>query len=446
MRSWVTLCSFSALLLGAAGTARAGFTKTVTTPYPGVTHTVYVDASVPLRLHVVAVDVTSQEIHLQATMSADRGQTASDWADCKRGTAGCVPSDVVINGDLFTPSGYVPHGLAIGGAKAWADAASDNSVEGWFAFGRPGDLNAVQLSAPASVEMPAQTVAAEGAVGGRALLVQQGMPMSTFDVDDPTEPFRRAPRSAVGLGSDAHTLFLVTVDGDQAASVGMTAEELAWFLAGMGVADAIALDGGGSSTLFVRGEGGVVNSPSDGVQRPLANHLGIKYGALVHFSVVGQIYDTTFGDPAKLIATATVTVDGVVAGWQNNHTLYRVDNVTPHYVCSHASAPGFKSGTQCREITVQDVQQQGSVQYLSHVLYPGVDPPPDMAQPPDMAMNHPPMPGPDLSLSTDGGDGGGGGGGANGGCNLAGPASGAAGLLVSVVLFLGAARIFRRRA
>jgi hypothetical protein len=419
----------------------------VTTPYPGVTHTAYVDAAVPIRLHVVAVDVTSQEIHLSATMSADRGQTASDWANCKRGTSGCIPSDVVLNGDLFAPSGYVPRGLAIGGAKAWADAGTDNSVEGWLAFGRPGDLNAVQLSSPAAVEMPAQTLAAEGAVGGRALLVQQGMPMSSFDVSDPTEPFRRAPRSAIGLGAGAHTLFLVAVDGDQAASVGMTAEELAWFLAGIGVVDAIALDGGGSSTLFVRNEGGLVSSPSDGVERPLANHIGIKYGALVHFSVVGQIYDTTFGDPAKLIATATVAVDGVVAGWQNNHTLYRVDNVAPHYVCSHASAPGFKSSTQCREITVQDVQQQGNVQYLSHVLYPGVDPPPDMSQPPDMAMNRPPMPGPDLAPSTDAGDGGGGGGGANGGCDIgAGPASGAAGLLVSVVLFLGAARIFRRRA
>src|SRR5262245_59276597 len=216
MRSWVTLCSLSALLSGAAGTARAGYTKTVTTPYPGVTHTVYVDASVPIRLHVVAVDVTSQEIHLSATMSADRGQTAGDWADCKRGTSGCIPSDVVINGDLFTPSGYVPRGLAIGGAKAWADAAKDNATEGWFAFGRPGDLNAVQLSAPAAVEMPASTLAVEGAVGGRALLVQQGMAMSSFDVTDPTEPFRQAPRSAVWLGTGAHTLYLVTVDGDQA--------------------------------------------------------------------------------------------------------------------------------------------------------------------------------------------------------------------------------------
>ena len=41
-------------------------------------------------IHVVTVDVSSQEIFLSSTLSADRGQTVSDWADCKRGTSGCA--------------------------------------------------------------------------------------------------------------------------------------------------------------------------------------------------------------------------------------------------------------------------------------------------------------------------------------------------------------------
>lgn len=446
MRSWVALCSLCAFVLGAAGSARAGFTTTVTTPYPGVTHTVYADASVPLRVHVAAVDVTSQEVHLQATLSADRGQTVSDFANCARGSSGCQTSDVAINGDLFTPSGYVPAGLAIGGTKPWPDAASDNATEGWFAFGRPGDLNAVQLSVPSAVEMPASTLAVEGAVGGRALLVQSGMAMSSYDAADPTAPYRSAPRTAVGLDAAAHTLYLVVVDGDQESSLGMTAEELAWFMQGIGVSDAIELDGGGSSTMYIRKEGGVVNSPSDGVQRPVANHLGIKYGAEVHFSVVGQIYNTVFGDMSKLINNATVTVDGQLATWPtaNNHTLYNVNNITPHYVCAHATAPGFMSATQCREITVQDVQSQGNTQYLSLVMYPGKDPPPDMATPDDMAM--PPGPHPTFDLSANGpGADAGGNNGAKGGCDFGGAAPAATGFIVSVVLFLGAASLFRRR-
>src|SRR5262245_27894152 len=124
MRSWFTLSALSALLLGAAGTARAGYTVTKTTPYPGVTHSVYTDASIPRVIRVVVVDVSSQEMFLSSTLTGDRGQTLSDWADCKRGTSGCSPVDIAINGDLFTPAGYVPAGLAIGGAKAWPDAAS----------------------------------------------------------------------------------------------------------------------------------------------------------------------------------------------------------------------------------------------------------------------------------------------------------------------------------
>ena len=451
MRSWVTLCSLSALLLGAAGTARAGFTTVKTTPYPGVTHVVYTDTSVPLVVHVVTVDVTSQELYLSTTLTGDRGQTLSDWADCKRGTQGCTPVDVAINGDLFMPSGYVPNGLAIGGAKAWPDAAADNATEGWLAYGRPADVNQVQLSVPSNVEMPASSLAVEGAVGGRALLVSGGMAMTSYDATDPTEPFRSAPRSAVGVDAKgpmgaADNLYLVVVDGDQASSLGMTAEELADFLVGRGVSDAIELDGGGSSTLYVRGEGGVVNSPSDGVQRPVANHLGVRFGAQVHFSVVGQIYDTDFGNMSKLINNATVTVDGQLATWPaaNNHTLYNVNNITPHYVCAHATAPGFMSGTQCREITVQDVKSQGSTQYLSLVLYPGTDPPPDMAKPADMATGRPPE-STDMAWPIGGADMGTGGGGHSGCDSGAGAAPGVSGFIVALVLCLGAASLFRRR-
>jgi hypothetical protein len=270
------------------------------------------------------------------------------------------------------------------------------------------------------------------------------MAMSSYDATDPTEPFRQAPRSAVGLDSAAHTMFLVAVDGDQQGSLGMTAAELAGFLSGLGVSDALELDGGGSTTLYVRKEGGVVSSPSDGVERPVANQIGVHYGAsTVRASVVGQVFDSKFN--GTMLTTASVYVDDVLATWQNNHTLYHVDNVAPHYVCAKASAPGFKTGTQCRQITAADIQQS-QIQYLSLVLFPGTDPPPDMARPPDMATNRPPMPTADLSVPTNVGDAGSGNM-SHGGCALGGaPGSAATGLLAAIVLLLGAARIFRRRA
>jgi MYXO-CTERM domain-containing protein len=90
------------------------------------------------------------------------------------------------------------------------------------------------------------------------------------------------------------------------------------------------------------------------------------------------------------------------------------------------------------------VQSQGNTQYLSLVLYPGVDPPPDMAKPLDMAMTRADMSG-DLAVPAGAADMGSGGG-AHSGCDSsAGGGASASGFIVALVLFLGAASIFRRR-
>ncbi len=80
----------------------------------------------------------------------------------------------------------------------------------------------------------------------------------------------RHPRTAVGFNADE--ILLVTVDGRQKDwSVGMTMVELARLMAELGCTEALNLDGGGSTTAWVDGE--VVNRPSDGGQRRIANAL-----------------------------------------------------------------------------------------------------------------------------------------------------------------------------
>ncbi|CAN5654143.1 hypothetical protein BH23GEM3_BH23GEM3_18950 [soil metagenome] len=71
----------------------------------------------------------------------------------------------------------------------------------------------------------------------------------------------RHPRTAVGWRGDG-TLLLVTVDGRQPQhSVGMSLAELAELFRRLGAVEALNLDGGGSTTMVVRGL--VVNRPSD---------------------------------------------------------------------------------------------------------------------------------------------------------------------------------------
>lgn len=80
----------------------------------------------------------------------------------------------------------------------------------------------------------------------------------------------RHPRTAVGFA--AGKVVLLVVDGRLPGySAGMSLPELAQAMLDLGCTDAMNLDGGGSSTLWVRGS--LVNRPSDGRERPVANGL-----------------------------------------------------------------------------------------------------------------------------------------------------------------------------
>ncbi len=80
------------------------------------------------------------------------------------------------------------------------------------------------------------------------------------------------PRSAVGYSQDGRKLFFFTVDGRQAGlSRGMSLSELADFMISQGVYNGMNFDGGGSTTMVVRGQ--IKNYPSDGHERSVANAL-----------------------------------------------------------------------------------------------------------------------------------------------------------------------------
>lgn len=65
------------------------------------------------------------------------------------------------------------------------------------------------------------------------------------------------PRSAIGYKQDG-TFIIVTIDGREKASIGMTLFELAKFMKGIGCEYAMNFDGGSSSALYVKGK--IVNS------------------------------------------------------------------------------------------------------------------------------------------------------------------------------------------
>jgi hypothetical protein len=119
--------------------------------------------------------------------------------------------------------------------------------------------------------------AIRSAIGGGPLLLDHGNV-----VDDPDSPnyatrARRIPVAAVAKLADG-TLALVTVDGHRVVtSTGIARSELCSLLLALGATDAMLLDSGGSATLVARAPGdadaSVVNDPSDGVERPVADGL-----------------------------------------------------------------------------------------------------------------------------------------------------------------------------
>jgi hypothetical protein len=85
----------------------------------------------------------------------------------------------------------------------------------------------------------------------------------------------RHPRSAVGITAD-NTLVLMVVDGRQPdRSRGVSLQELADLMLSAGCVDAMNLDGGGSSTIWI--DGALANFPSDrGGPRTVTNTLVIR--------------------------------------------------------------------------------------------------------------------------------------------------------------------------
>lgn len=94
------------------------------------------------------------------------------------------------------------------------------------------------------------------------------LPMRGGTISD-THEVSGYPRTLVGLGPDRIVLFVA--DGRSSRSKSVTSREAAGLLAAEGCTDAVQFDGGGSATLLAGGA--VLNRPSDGRPRKVANGL-----------------------------------------------------------------------------------------------------------------------------------------------------------------------------
>lgn len=99
-------------------------------------------------------------------------------------------------------------------------------------------------------------------VGGVPQLIDNGRIRIDWEAEKTTKSFveTRHPRTAVAILKDGKFL-MVTVDGRSESSGGIGLQDLAEYLLSLGAVDAMNLDGGGSTTMYLDGK--VVNHPSD---------------------------------------------------------------------------------------------------------------------------------------------------------------------------------------
>ncbi|HET7437701.1 MAG TPA: phosphodiester glycosidase family protein [Thermoanaerobaculia bacterium] len=214
-----------------------------------------------MDVHVARIDLTSPHVRVVTSRESDRGLRVSDFA--KRAHA-----VIAINGDYFDPK-MQPVGLALSPCGVW-EGTKDTGREGVVAV---GGGRAEIYPQKEVLDPPADWMTS--AVSGWPMLVKQCHPLSPVELPG-SDGFTRSPhpRTAVGVTEDGHTMFFVVADGRRKDAPGLTLARLAAFMRDeLNVCSAMNLDGGGSSAMWVNDQ--IVNKPSDGSERRVADHLAV---------------------------------------------------------------------------------------------------------------------------------------------------------------------------
>ena len=214
-------------------------------------------------IHVLKIDPKKADFEFCVGVPGGRVLT-STFAD----SCGAVAA---INGTFFNMAeGYNTHYISI------KDSVISTTAEGEFNFRATGVFCAtgedVEITYWTRDKEKAGAAEYDYAMVSGPLLMADNIEITLADI-----PFNTArhPRSFVAVTAKGDIL-LVAVDGRQPGyAEGMSLPELRELAHMLDCVDVLNLDGGGSTTLYVTGQGqtGVVNKPSGGVERAVASIL-----------------------------------------------------------------------------------------------------------------------------------------------------------------------------
>jgi exopolysaccharide biosynthesis protein len=223
-----------------------------------------------VSIFAAQIDLCDPRAVVRVSSPREGGRTVSSFASRARAL-------VAVNGDYFDRSTLRPTGPSRASGLLWTTAAWTHH-DSVLAIARDGqavirDVSALGTAALATVFNAPELARTDTISARERVLVDGRVRLSPWVEHDG----RRHPRTGVGLSRDRRTLWLVVIDGRSRQSAGATVEELAEALRSLGASDGLKLDGGGSSAFFLRNRG-VINRPSDGRERVVANHIAVVRG------------------------------------------------------------------------------------------------------------------------------------------------------------------------
>lgn len=214
------------------------------------------------HVHVVKTNLSCKAVQLNATEERHKGVTTSEFAK-KTGNV------VAINGDFFRVQ-FETKGLAIANGIKWR-ASEDSSDRSFFACSRDKicEIDPANHIAEQKPEWHL-AVGGWGNYSNGRFACSQGIKGC-----DVRNSLLAHPRTAIGLDAKNRWLYMVVVEGRLPDYPGMTLDELSEVFNDLAIDKGLNLDGGGSSTLVIKGQR-VNRLPSGQLEeRAVANHLGI---------------------------------------------------------------------------------------------------------------------------------------------------------------------------
>ena len=266
---------------GGAWLSHAEDSFPIPTGLPGIVINSEVRTNPPERLWVAQIDLTDKRIHLRVDRGGPDPDGAGRWQTTLLEPTKIAERDrfdLVINGDFFKARNVkdAEGGKSKYRADLWASVVGPAMTDGqtWAVSGQRRPCLVVHTNGSVAIETLKRPARDDWeVVAGNVLLVHDGT-----NVVHPAQT-NREPRTVAGLDAAREHLTLLVVDGrKRGVAAGMTYDELAAEMHRLGCAEAVNLDGGGSSVLAFRsGDGAmkILNAPTDGHERAVANVLGV---------------------------------------------------------------------------------------------------------------------------------------------------------------------------